>query len=418
MKNTLTFLFGNLLSIYLAAQTNTFPSSGNAGIGTTSPYAKLSIYDAAYNSPQITIDNSGTYNMRIGISSGNIGFIGSSNSTPVQIQTAGIARSTWDASGNFTHNGGNLSVSSGYIYGQLYGGIPAYLLNSSGSYLGNIFNLNSSTWGLGYNTSATNYGNAALVWNTSGNIGIGTTTPSAKLSVYDASANSPQITIDNSSTYNMRIGINTANKGFIGSTNATPVQVQTGGVARTTWDINGNILHDGGNISVSNGHLYSHVYNGTPAYLLNSSGSYLGNIFNLNSSTWGLGYNTSESSYGNAALVWNTSGNIGIGTTSPGEKLTVNGFVKAKKIVVSQVGWSDYVFNEEYNLRSLSSLESFIKVNRHLPEIPSAKEVEENGISVGDNQALLLKKIEELTLYIINQEKRITTLETQLKNRK
>jgi hypothetical protein len=64
-------------------------------------------------------------------------------------------------------------------------------------------------------------------------------------------------------------------------------------------------------------------------------------------------------------------------------------------------GWSDYVFNDDYKLRSLSSLESFIKQNKHLPEVPSAKEVEEKGISVGDNQALLLKKIEELTLYVI-----------------
>ncbi|MBI2275708.1 MAG: hypothetical protein HYU70_18090 [Bacteroidetes bacterium] len=94
-------------------------------------------------------------------------------------------------------------------------------------------------------------------------------------------------------------------------------------------------------------------------------------------------------------------GYMGIGTTMPTEKLSVNGNVRAKKIIVSQTGWSDYVFNADYKLKSLPEVEAFIKENKHLPEVPSAKEVEEKGISVGDNQALLLKKIEELTLYVI-----------------
>lgn len=98
-------------------------------------------------------------------------------------------------------------------------------------------------------------------------------------------------------------------------------------------------------------------------------------------------------------------GNIGIGTTSPTEKLTVNGYIRAKKLIVTQSDWSDYVFENDYKLKSLSSLEEYIKQHKHLPEIPSAKEVEEKGISVGDNQALLLKKIEELTLYVIELKK-------------
>jgi hypothetical protein len=129
----------------------------------------------------------------------------------------------------------------------------------------------------------------------------------------------------------------------------------------------------------------------------------------------------------------NASGNLGIGTTTPFEKLSIegnilangnifaNGFVKAKKITITQIGWSDYVFAENYKLRSLSSLEAFIKQNKHLPEVPSAKEVEEKGISVGDNQVLLLKKIEELTLYVIEmnkmnkrQQKEIETLKIKM----
>jgi hypothetical protein len=114
------------------------------------------------------------------------------------------------------------------------------------------------------------------------------------------------------------------------------------------------------------------------------------------------------------------NGNVGIGTTSPSERLSVNGKISAKKIIVTQLGWSDYVFDKKYKLRSLFSLENFIKENKHLPEVPTAKEVEEKGISVGDNQALLLKKIEELTLYVIKLDKqnRILTLSNkELNNR-
>lgn len=100
-----------------------------------------------------------------------------------------------------------------------------------------------------------------------------------------------------------------------------------------------------------------------------------------------------------------SDGNVGIGTTTPYEKLSVNGNVKAKKFIVTQLGWSDYVFDNEYKLRSLPALEEYIKQNKHLPEIPTAKEVEEKGSNIGDNQALLLKKIEELTLYVIELRK-------------
>ncbi|MBI2273961.1 MAG: hypothetical protein HYU70_09210 [Bacteroidetes bacterium] len=109
-----------------------------------------------------------------------------------------------------------------------------------------------------------------------------------------------------------------------------------------------------------------------------------------------------------------SAGNVGIGTGSPSEKLSVNGNIRAQKIIVSQTGWSDYVFNADYKLRSLSSLEAFIKENKHLPEVPSANEVEEKGISVGDNQALLLKKIEEMTLYLIQLKRQVDEQSKQI----
>jgi hypothetical protein len=109
------------------------------------------------------------------------------------------------------------------------------------------------------------------------------------------------------------------------------------------------------------------------------------------------------------------AGNVGIGVTSPGEKLVVNGNIRTKKLIVTQSGWSDYVFDSDYRLRSLGSLQSFIRRNKHLPDMPSAKEVEEQGVNVGDTQALLLKKIEELTLYIIRQDAKINALAKRMK---
>lgn len=103
---------------------------------------------------------------------------------------------------------------------------------------------------------------------------------------------------------------------------------------------------------------------------------------------------TSGSADSGLIIKGNTIG-IGVGPAYGGplaEKLVVNGNIKTKKLIVTQTGWSDYVFNDNYKLRSLSSLEIYLKKNRHLPGVPSAKEVEETGISVGDNQALLLKK--------------------------
>jgi hypothetical protein len=87
--------------------------------------------------------------------------------------------------------------------------------------------------------------------------------------------------------------------------------------------------------------------------------------------------------------------------------LAVNGTVSAQKMLLSQTGrWPDYVFSKQYHLPSLTEVENFIKQNNHLPGIPSAAEVEKKGIDVADTQAALLKKLEELTLYVIELEKR------------
>lgn len=114
------------------------------------------------------------------------------------------------------------------------------------------------------------------------------------------------------------------------------------------------------------------------------------------------------------------SGNLAIGsTTAYGYRLAVNGaaiFTSARVKLFAH--WPDYVFKKEYKLMPLAELESFIQKNSHLPEIPCEAEVKKDGLDLGSNQAALLKKIEELTLYIIDQNKRIEKLEALVNDSK
>ncbi|CAM1362402.1 hypothetical protein [Tenacibaculum xiamenense] len=108
-------------------------------------------------------------------------------------------------------------------------------------------------------------------------------------------------------------------------------------------------------------------------------------------------------------------GNIGIGTDNPGLwKLAVNGKIRAKEIKV-ETGWSDFVFEDTYDLPTLEEVEDHIKSKGHLKDIPSAKEVETNGVLLGEMDSKLLQKIEELTLYMIELNKRVKTLEEENK---
>jgi hypothetical protein len=125
---------------------------------------------------------------------------------------------------------------------------------------------------------------------------------------------------------------------------------------------------------------------------------------------WGV--HTFYDANGNAQVVF-ANGNVGIGTASPTQKLAVNGAIRAKEMIV-ETAWSDYVFADNYKLASLAEVEREIHKERHLPGIPSAKEVAERGVSVGDMQAKLLAKVEELTLHLIAQEKKLAAQQSKI----
>lgn len=144
------------------------------------------------------------------------------------------------------------------------------------------------------------------------------------------------------------------------------------------------------------------------------------------SSVTGMGYARNSNVFGiwkygdNATMLpviaLTDAQSVGIGTTDPGPyKLAVEGWLGARKIKVTAANpWSDYVFDNDYRLWTLAEVEKYISDHKHLPDIPSAAEVAKDGIDVGENQALLLKKIEELTLYMIDQNKRTEAQERQI----
>ena len=110
------------------------------------------------------------------------------------------------------------------------------------------------------------------------------------------------------------------------------------------------------------------------------------------------------------------NGNVGIGTLdTQGYKLSVNGTIRAKEIKVDS-DWADFVFKKGYKLPTLKEVETHINENGTLPGIPSESEVKTNGVNLAETNALLLQKIEELTLYIIQQEKRMESMEAEIKS--
>lgn len=112
----------------------------------------------------------------------------------------------------------------------------------------------------------------------------------------------------------------------------------------------------------------------------------------------------------------NENGNVGIGTTHNGDyKLTVKGTLAARKVKVTQEAWADFVFEDSYALPTLQSVESHIKSHKHLPGIPSANEIAEKGMDLGDMQQKQMQKIEELTLYVIELNKQLAAQQEMIK---
>lgn len=413
MKIYLAFMLC-FVSIYAFSQ-NTFPSSGNVGIGTSSPSNKLDIVGNGSGAFPLTIKN---------------------NTSNVLALYSANENGTYHA-GIFNYRSRNTFQSPTNLYAgdRVAGfyGLPyianAYRANSAiEMYVGASPGTNSYPGYIIFGTTPTG-GTTRLERlriTESGTVGIGTTTPNSsyKLDV-NGSINATGLFVNGvpisgggggaqtyldltaGNGYGLRFWSNDAYKIHMGSgseyfygpvTDYSIKMNMSGGTPNRgwTWGVAGSTpvaaLNTGGNMKIAGTmDATGFLVNGTPF---------------VGGSQWVTsGSNISYS-----------TGNVGIGTllaSNPNNyKLAVNGTIGAKEVKVetNSTTWPDYVFKEGYQLNSIEQVNEFIKENGHLPGVPTAKDINENGHALGEMNTILLRKIEELTLYVIDLKREIDQL--------
>lgn len=456
-KPSQLFIFCVLLASVTSAQTNSLPSTGNVGIGTTTPATLLDVNgnstfrniltmdfgtanrkiqlkdngifmsrltDGGFQS-SITADGSMSYNTRndhkffsnsVQIltlkEAGYLG-IGTTNPTiPLHVQAASGANimrlsngtyhtdfvqnsylSTINASSGFVINWGSganksemrLDVTSGKgqfylspVYGAFvngFGGFKVahneklgfYTHESTASYgaIGSVYTSNNN-WGLSFFTRNQGTEAQAAQFSSAGNFMVGTTTD-----------NGNKLQVSGNIWASGLILPTGAGNGKVLTSDATGTATwQTAATANTVWNLSGNA----GTTSANN---FIGTTDAQPFVIRTNNAP---------------------------AITVLANGNVGIGTANIGDaayKLYVQGSIRTRKVRVDQDTWADYVFEDGYNLPSLEEVETFIKSHGHLKDVVSAKEIREKGLDLGENQRDLLKKIEELTLYVIEQNKQI-----------
>jgi hypothetical protein len=255
-------------------------------------------------------------------------------------------------------------------------------------------------------------------WSTSGPIGIGTTTPSLTLNV------DPQgpggILIGNPSTgsggfTSLQFSISAKQNGYAGIQS-----IQSSGSAYGSLMLNPM----GGNVGIGTTN---------PAHLLDVNGVI--NAFSYMSSGLGFYMEVTKDGINNSAgsgylsfrsnnvdnqMIIDPNGNVGIATINThGFKFAVNGSAIATSVTVqAYTSWPDYVFKTNYTLPTLTEVKTYIDQNHHLPEIPTAEQIEEDGLNLGEMNKLLVKKVEELTLYLIELNKQVKQQQKEIEQLK
>ena len=243
--------------------------------------------------------------------------------------------------------------------------------------------------------------NGSDAYYTTGNLGVGTQTPTSIVSIKNAGGTDGVKLIDFGETESEEFQFR---GNFSGSGNTGNSVVFGSGISG--WEANIMTWRGDGNVGIGQiSPNYKLDVNGT----VNASELLInGQAVNLAPDVWGQ----------NGAVAYYTAGAVGIGVDAPSEMLEVNGNIRTKEVNVTLNGWPDYVFEPTYSLPTLKEVETHIQKEKHLPNVPSAAEVEEKGVNLGEMQSVLLEKIEELTLYSIQMNKKMEELEDETRNLK
>lgn len=321
---------------------------------------------------------------------------------------------------NYFFNGTTKTIKTGYAFNL--GMYPS----TGDFYMGN-FNGNQSSSNFG---NITGYQNVFTI-KQNGNVGIGTSSPSSKFEVYGNTFTSGISTINGTTSISSIIS-NTADDGGIKiyspnefslgykyiTIDKEAIQARrTSSTFPTTMSEQNLKLNPfGGNIGIGTG---ADAITAT-LYVKKSSNSGDGTaVFKGTTHFSHFHYSTNEDTYirggkDNSSVILNDipGGKVGIGVFPTTYTLEVNGTTRAKEVIV-ETGWADYVFDEKYKLRSIDEMEAFVKENKHLPNIPKASDIETNGLKVGETNKVMMEKIEELALYIIQLKKEIDILKAK-----
>ncbi len=328
---------------------NTFPTSGNVGIGTSSPSNSLQLLNSGYLGASSHIP---LINLSANVDQSNVG------------GKHGIRFSAKDGSGGFNQK------------------------------FTEIMNVSEDQWsnrnGLAFHTG----GFERLRVNHYGSVGIGTSSPGNRLEIFGSSFNrvSAIVNADVQNGFQIkRVGTNATDWEIYNPSGSTELRLYNSNYGDVL-----NLRSDGGvisknslgigpvpsfaarlNIADGNGGEQIRISRGTGmvrfAQDINKDNLYL---FNGNGSQ--------------IYMFWKENGNVGIGSSNPDSKLSVNGTIHTKEVKVDLTGWPDYVFDEDYQLKPLSELKDYINANKHLPGVSTAKEVELHGVMLGEMSKMLL----------------------------